>query len=245
MFRISWRDGSSVLRFWVAKWCFRGPDTLLPGHYQEPLRGDEVDGGVAGVEPVQLLPYRYRGSSHRAGQALSSGRDRPHSKFALVELHEKATQRVRPPSSTRCAKPCPTRFHRAHRQRNSLHNARQSLFGCRQDQACSPERRDLPRSCLRVRLRQSRYRPPPHHAQTSPDQRTTTLQTRSTHLTPGLNIQGHSSTISVCRYQGWGPPLSKKPPVGPSSGSRASKTVSAAPCSIVWVPLLPFRSVAV
>src|ERR1700688_3513895 len=47
------------------------------------------------------------------------------------------------------------------------------------------------------------------------------------------------------RHQGTTPPVSKKPPVGASSETRACRNASAAPSSSVCVPLLPFISVAV
>src|SRR5262245_66019597 len=46
-------------------------------------------------------------------------------------------------------------------------------------------------------------------------------------------------------HHGPGPADEKYPPVGPSAGSNARRTASAAPCSTVCVPPWSFRSVAV
>jgi hypothetical protein len=59
------------------------------------------------------------------------------------------------------------------------------------------------------------------------------------------NTSGGPRSTQSWIYQGTTPPVSKKPPVGASSGARDWRTVSAAPSSTVWVPLLPFNSVAV
>src|SRR5262249_60069713 len=48
-----------------------------------------------------------------------------------------------------------------------------------------------------------------------------------------------------CGHHGTGPADEKYPPVGPSAGSKASRTASAAPCSTVCLPWWSFRSVAV
>jgi hypothetical protein len=47
-----------------------------------------------------------------------------------------------------------------------------------------------------------------------------------------------------CGHQGTAPASSKNPPVGPSSGSLASRIAMAAPCSGVRTPRKPLRSVA-
>src|SRR5580704_13172580 len=62
---------------------------------------------------------------------------------------------------------------------------------------------------------------------------------------PSARLQIDSLPAQWRIYQGTMPPVSKKPPVGASSGARDWRTVSAAPSSTVWVPLLPFNSVAV
>ncbi|CAM5313381.1 hypothetical protein SANTM175S_09952 [Streptomyces antimycoticus] len=68
---------------------------------------------------------------------------------------------------------------------------------------------------------------------------------RGTHMGPtrgyGL-IDGER--IRGSDHQGTTPLSSKSWPVGPSSGRVASRMAIAAPCSGVWVPLNPLRSVA-
>ena len=82
------------------------------------------------------------------------------SKFAFVELHEKATTAVSRPSFLRA----PDRGrslqdpHRAHRQRHPVHHTRRRRLGRAADQGGHRKRRALPGSRLRTRLRQERHR---------------------------------------------------------------------------------------
>ena len=61
---------------------------------------------------------------------------------------------------------------------------------------------------------------------------------------PGGNALHDGATVSEV-YQGTGPSSSKKPPVGPSCGRVARRTISVAACATVRGPLFWFRSVAV
>lgn len=56
--------------------------------------------------------------------------------------------------------------------------------------------------------------------------------------------QGARKTHCVV-HQGLGPSEEEKEPEGPSEGRRERRTVSAAPCSRVWVPRCWFMSVEV
>src|SRR5215204_1480956 len=79
------------------------------------------------------------------------------SKFAFVELHEKATTRVSlpPPSPRSRALQGP---HRADRQRHPVHHARRWGLGGPGDPGSSGKGRTLPRPRLRARLRKGRDR---------------------------------------------------------------------------------------
>jgi hypothetical protein len=50
---------------------------------------------------------------------------------------------------------------------------------------------------------------------------------------------------SIGAYHGLAPLALEKLPVAPLSGSKANRTISAAPCSTVWYPRCALRSVAV
>src|SRR5262249_6085471 len=68
------------------------------------------------------------------------------------------------------------------------------------------------------------------------------------HVNPPSGKSGMSAarTPGACvGHHGTGPADEKYLPVGPSAGSKARRTASAAPCSTVWVPRWSFRSVAV
>ena len=94
------------------------------------------------------------------------------SKFAFVELHEKATTAVsrRLPAAPDRGRPLQDP-HRAHRQRHPLHHARRRRLGRAADQGGDRKRRTLPGACLRIRLRQERHRSSADQAQAPMDQR--------------------------------------------------------------------------
>src|SRR5690606_9977180 len=94
------------------------------------------------------------------------------SKFAFVELHEKATTAVSREFLLRLIAAGPYKIHyRAHRQRHPVHHPRRRWLGGAVDQRGHRQWRDLPRSRHRIRLRQERHRAPHHQGQASMDQR--------------------------------------------------------------------------
>ncbi len=135
------------------------------------VEGDKPARAEVQSLPDRLLPHRHCRSPDRAGQALPVGRDRSDVEVRLCRAARESARHGRrrlPPASHRSrALQDP---HGADRQRHPVHDARHT-GSARPRSRSHGTRRTVPRPCLRVRLRQSRHRPPADQAEAPVDER--------------------------------------------------------------------------